>query len=53
MKAIKYEKQIKGWSRVKKSALINYDFKQLHELAICRNTTTHENYMVRVSEAER
>jgi putative endonuclease len=43
--AIKYEKQVK--------ALINHDFKQLHELAKCKNATTHNNFMVRVSEAER
>jgi len=53
MKAIKYEKQVKGWTRAKKIALINYDFKLLHELAKCKNETSHTNYMVRVSEAER
>lgn len=31
------EKQIQGWSRKKKEALINADFNQLHELAKCRN----------------
>jgi putative endonuclease len=53
IKAIKYEKQVKGWTRAKKQALINHDFKQLHELAKCKNATTHNNFMVRVSEAER
>ncbi|MCX6334062.1 MAG: GIY-YIG nuclease family protein [Bacteroidia bacterium] len=53
MKAIKYEKQVKGWTKAKKTALINYDFKLLHELAKCKNETSHTNYMVRVSGTER
>jgi len=40
--AIKYEKQLKGWSRAKKMALINNDFKSLHELAECKNETSHK-----------
>jgi predicted GIY-YIG superfamily endonuclease len=35
--AIALERQIKGWSRKKKDALIRSDFKLLHELA--RSTT--------------
>jgi putative endonuclease len=35
--AIRYEKQIKRWSRSKKIALIYGDLKKLHELAECRN----------------
>ena len=31
--AIRFEKQVKGWSRVKKKALINYDFEQLVKLS--------------------
>jgi len=31
--AIKREKQIKGWSRVKKEALINGDFHKLPQLS--------------------
>jgi putative endonuclease len=42
MKAINYEKQIKRWSRAKKIALINNDFKSLHELAECKNETSHK-----------
>jgi len=53
IKAIRYEKQVKGWTRAKKIALINYDFKLLHELAKCKNTSNSSNYKVRVSEAER
>ena len=51
MTAIRREKQIKGWTRAKKEALIKGDFDQLHELAKCKNETSHTNYQVRVSEA--
>ena len=43
MTAIKYEKQLKGWTKAKKIALINGDFELLHELAKCRNETCHLN----------
>ena len=33
------EKQIQGWSRKKKQALIAGDMNRLHELAMCRNET--------------
>ncbi|WP_440683059.1 GIY-YIG nuclease family protein [Cysteiniphilum halobium] len=32
------EKQIQGWSRKKKEALIQGDYNQLHILSICRNS---------------
>lgn len=35
------EKQIQGWSRKKKQALIASDFNCLHRLAMCRNETSH------------
>jgi putative endonuclease len=38
--AIRAERQIKGWSRRKKEALINGDFDLLHELAKCTNETS-------------
>ena len=41
--AIRAERQIKGWSRVKKKALINGDFELLHELAKCTNNTSSYN----------
>lgn len=44
MKAIKYEKQLKGWTRAKKKALINNDLDLLHELSKCKNKTSHELY---------
>jgi putative endonuclease len=42
IEAIEYEKQIKSWSKAKKIALINNDLKLLHELAACRNETSHK-----------
>jgi putative endonuclease len=42
IKAIEYEKQLKGWSSDKKLALINNDLNLLHELAACKNETSHK-----------
>jgi predicted GIY-YIG superfamily endonuclease len=39
--AIRAERQIKGWSRKKKAALIAGDFELLHELAKCLNETSY------------
>ena len=44
MKAIKYEKQVKGWTKEKKQALINNDIDSLHNLSSCKNETSHEFY---------
>lgn len=41
--AIAAEKQIKGWNRKKKEALFNDDWNQIHELAKCKNQTSHLN----------
>jgi putative endonuclease len=38
--AIKSEKQLKGWSRKKKEALIRGDFKELVFLSKCRDPST-------------
>lgn len=35
------EKQVQGWSRKKKEALISLQHDDLHELAKCCNETTH------------
>jgi predicted GIY-YIG superfamily endonuclease len=43
MDAIRAERQIKGWSRAKKEALIKGDFDNLHVLAECKNKT-HYRY---------
>jgi putative endonuclease len=42
LEAIGFEKQLKRWSRAKKIALINSDFNSLHELAECKNETSHK-----------
>ena len=38
------EKQVQGWSRSKKEALINDTPEKLHELAKCMNETNFKNY---------
>ena len=35
--AISWEKQLKGWSRKKKEALINEQTEKLHDLSECKN----------------
>ena len=42
--AIAFEKQVKSWSRKKKEALIVGNWEALHELAKCRNSTSHKNF---------
>jgi len=42
--AIKREKQLKGWSAPKKRALIKSDEEVLHELATCKNKSTHRAF---------
>ena len=37
--AVVVERQIKGWSRAKKEALMKGDLELLHELARCQNET--------------
>lgn len=41
--AISFEKQVKGWSRKKKEALIGSNWERLKELAICKNETHFSN----------
>lgn len=38
------EKQVQGWSRKKKEALINGSFDQLNDLAKCTNKTHYLNF---------
>lgn len=42
--AISFEKQLKGWVRKKKEALINGDLELLKELSECKNITHYRNY---------
>ncbi len=44
MKAIRWEKRIKGWTRKKKEALIAGRYDLLHELSECRNESHSKNY---------
>ncbi|MBL4715800.1 MAG: hypothetical protein COC01_04440 [Bacteroidetes bacterium] len=44
IQAIEFEKQIKGWSRKKKEALINNSWEQLPEFSKCLNETSHKNF---------
>ena len=43
-KAFYREKQVQGWSRKKKEALINKQPEQLHDLAKCVNETSSEGF---------
>ncbi len=45
-KAIDFEKQVKGWSRKKKEALIERNWDKLKELSVCRNSSTHKNFRI-------
>lgn len=40
--AISFEKQVKGWSRKKKEAIINDKWEELKKLSECLNETTHK-----------
>ncbi len=42
--AIRFEKQVKGWSRKKKEALIEGRWDDLKILASCKNATNHRFY---------
>ncbi|MNR63639.1 hypothetical protein D3C85_1860180 [compost metagenome] len=42
--AISFEKQLKGWSRKKKEAIINDKWEDLEKLSECLNKTTHKNF---------
>lgn len=42
--AIAFEKQVKGWGRKKKEALIQGNWKEMKKLAECKNDSHFENY---------
>jgi len=42
--AIAFEKQLKGWTRKKKEALIKKEWKKLKDLAACKNETSFKNF---------
>ncbi|TKB98604.1 GIY-YIG nuclease family protein [Pedobacter cryophilus] len=41
--AIMFEKQVKGWTRKKKEAIIADNWEKLKELSVCRNASHFEN----------
>ncbi|MFK8285211.1 GIY-YIG nuclease family protein [Capnocytophaga canis] len=48
--AIAFEKQVKGWSRKKKEALINEDWGKIKELSVCKNESHFKNNGNNLSE---
>lgn len=42
--AFEREKQIQGWTRAKKEALINGEFQTLSDLAECKNETNYKYF---------
>lgn len=42
--AFNREKQVQGWGRKKKEALINRTLDDLHNLAECKNSTHYKNF---------
>ncbi len=50
MQAISFEKQVKGWSRKKKEAIINGKWDLLKELSACQNESHFRNYLNRKRE---
>ncbi len=40
--AIKFEKQIKRWTRAKKEALIERNWDRIKDLAVCKNSSSHK-----------
>jgi putative endonuclease len=41
--AIEFEKQVKGWSRKKKEAIIAGNWEKLRDLSVCTNSSHHSN----------
>jgi len=48
--AIAFEKQIKGWSRKKKEALIHGNWEEIKKLAECKNESHYKNYHRNLNE---
>lgn len=44
LQAIAFEKQVKGWSRKKKEAIINNKWEDLKKLSECLNETNYKNF---------
>ncbi len=50
--AFRREKQVQGWSRKKKKALIQRNFDELHRLSGCRNDSHFRNYLAKFRERD-
>jgi|SRR5690606_18135026 len=50
--AIAFEKQIKGWSRKKKEALIKENWEDIKKLAECKNESHYKNYNQNLEDEE-
>ncbi len=50
--AFNREKQVQGWGRKKKEALIAGNVDELHELAMCKNGTAHFGSSVHFDSAQ-
>ena len=50
-RAFKREKQIQGWTRAKKEALIKAEYENLAPLSECRNETHYKNKEISVTSA--
>jgi putative endonuclease len=48
--AFEREKQVQGWSRAKKIALMNSDWDRVHILAECQNESHYKNFHKESSE---
>ena len=44
------EKQVQGWSRQKKEALVNGDLDELHNLAECKNKSHYKAYYLKMNK---
>lgn len=42
--AIEFEKQVKGWNRKKKEAIIADEWERLKDLSVCMNDSHHKNF---------
>lgn len=49
--AFEREKQVQGWGRSKKEALMNGELEELHELAKCKNETHYLKKSLRIRSA--
>ena len=51
--AIAFEKQVKGWSRKKKEAIIDDKWEDLKNLSICKNESHSSNFKISFDSAQK